>query len=592
MAESPQPRTWFATHPAQTEQPTVQTAAKDKGPSEFERLWRGFMTARVTLGLMLLLLQASLWALGQSNNLWLLYICGGYLAIAIAVRFYTPPRQLNRHSLASWAFTVGIDVAVFSAVQILQGGGINYAPLLALPVLLASVLGSLFLATGTAAAASLILLGHSTWLALYAFGEPTSHFVQSALTGVGLFVIAFLANQLSTRLAQEEERSRLSQRAVQVQRQVNELVIESLTDGILVVDASGLVRAANPAARQLLGSERALREATFQLASEVAWTELDQLARRSFIKVDLRRSDVTIHHTGQGLRRLRLRTRMTTRHTPEDESLCVMFLQDQREMEARTRTDKLASMGRMSAAVAHEIRNPLAAISQANALLDEDIADPKLRQLTQMIAQNANRLGKIVEEVLNIAHVQSRESAASTPSLALLEASERIGRDWAVQTRSAEKLVINLGVAQTQVAFEPEHLRRVLINLLDNALRYATGQPGSIQLGTEQGISAAVTMGASAHGTLYVWSDSPPLEPSVERHLFEPFFSSESRSSGLGLYICRELCDGHGATIIYRRNERDMQGIRRDGNEFFISFRTARAGDRAQSVPDAVAAAF
>lgn len=597
MSESPKPRIWFAPASMPSDH-DPKSSTKDKGPNEFERLWRGFMTARVTLGLMLLLLQSSLWVLGQTHQLWLIYICGGYLAIAIAVRFYAPPRQLSRNFLPGWFFTIGIDVAVFSALQILQGGGINYAPLLALPVLLASVLGSLFLAMGTAAAASLILLGHSTWLALYALGDPTQHFVQSALTGAGLFVIAFLANQLSSRLAQEEERSRLSQRAVQIQRQVNELVIESLTDGILVVDSKGTVRAANPAARKLLGSERATLEATFQLASEVAWAELDHLARQSFVKVDLRRSDVTVHHTGQGLRRLRVRTRMTTRQAPEDENLCVMFLQDQREMEARTRADKLASMGRMSAAVAHEIRNPLAAISQANALLDEDVSDPKLRQLTQMIAQNANRLGKIVEEVLNIAHVQSRDSAAATLSLALVEATQRIGRDWAAQTRSTEKLTVNPSAEQNrlaQVAFEPEHLRRVLINLLDNALRYASGQAGSIQLGTEQNLGSydGPAGSVSAQAALFVWSDGPPLEPSVERHLFEPFFSSESRSSGLGLYICRELCDGHGASIIYRRNERSMQGQQRAGNEFYVSFRTARAGDRATTeaaAADAMAA--
>ena len=597
MSESPKPRIWFAPASMPSDH-DPKSSTKDKGPNEFERLWRGFMTARVTLGLMLLLLQSSLWVLGQTLQLWLIYICGGYLAIAIAVRFYAPPRQLSRNFLPGWFFTIGIDVAVFSALQILQGGGINYAPLLALPVLLASVLGSLFLAMGTAAAASLILLGHSTWLALYALGDSTQHFVQSALTGAGLFVIAFLANQLSSRLAQEEERSRLSQRAVQIQRQVNELVIESLTDGILVVDSKGTVRAANPAARKLLGSERATLEATFQLASEVAWAELDHLARQSFVKVDLRRSDVTVHHTGQGLRRLRVRTRMTTRQAPEDENLCVMFLQDQREMEARTRADKLASMGRMSAAVAHEIRNPLAAISQANALLDEDVSDPKLRQLTQMIAQNANRLGKIVEEVLNIAHVQSRDSAAATLSLALVEATQRIGRDWAAQTRSTEKLTVNPSAEQNrlaQVAFEPEHLRRVLINLLDNALRYASGQAGSIQLGTEQNLGSydGPAGSVSAQAALFVWSDGPPLEPSVERHLFEPFFSSESRSSGLGLYICRELCDGHGASIIYRRNERSMQGQQRAGNEFYVSFRTARAGDRATTeaaAADAMAA--
>lgn len=585
MSQPQEPRLWFAPASMPSDH-DPKSSTKDKGHNEFERLWRGFMTARVTLGLMLLLLQSSLWVLGQTHQLWLTYICGGYLAVAIAVRFYAPPRQLSRNFLPGWFFTIGIDVAVFSALQILQGGGINYAPLLALPVLLASVLGTLFLAMGTAAAASLILLGHSTWLALYGVGDPTQHFVQSALTGAGLFVIAFLANQLSSRLAQEEERSRLSQRAVQIQRQVNELVIESLTDGILVVDSNGTVRAANPAARKLLGSERATLEATFQLASEVAWAELDNLARQSFVKVDLRRSDLTVHHTGQGLRRLRVRTRMTTRQAPEDENLCVMFLQDQREMEARTRADKLASMGRMSAAVAHEIRNPLAAISQANALLDEDVSDPKLRQLTQMIAQNANRLGKIVEEVLNIAHVQSRDSAVATPSLALMEATQRIGRDWAAQTRSTEKLTVNNSAAQirlAQVAFEPDHLRRVLINLLDNALRYASGQAGSIQLGTELNLGSydGPAVSVSAQAALFVWSDGPPLEPSVERHLFEPFFSSESRSSGLGLYICRELCDGHGASIIYRRNERSMQGEQRAGNEFYVSFRTARAGDRA-----------
>ncbi len=579
MSKSPEQHTWFHPNSAHgdLEPPEARTIdrGKDKAPSEFERLWRGFMTARVTLGAALLVLQVSLWVWGQSSHLLLIYICGAYLAVAIAVRFYAPPRQLSRNFLPGWFFTIGVDVMVFSALQFVQGSGINYAPLLALPVLLASVLGSLFLAMGTAAAASLLLLGHSSWLAIYGFGEVTPHFVQSALTGAGLFVIAFSASQLSARLALEERRSRLSQRAVHVQRQVNELVIESLTDGILVVDAKGLVRAANPAARQLLGSERPLRDASFNLKSQAAWSDLAELAEQSFVRVDLRRTDVTIHHSGQGLRRLRVRNRMTTRQSAEDESLCVMFLQDQREMEARMRTEKLASMGRMSAAVAHEIRNPLAAISQANALLDEDVTDPKLKQLTQMVAQNANRLGKIVDDVLNISRVQTREAAGSAPSLALMDAADRVSRDWAAQTKSAGLLMVSFSGTDTHVAFESEHLRRVLINLLDNALRYASGKPESIQIGASPN-----SVGQNA---LFVWSDGPPLEPSVERHLFEPFFSSESRSSGLGLYICRELCEGHGATIIYRRNERSMQAHRVEGNEFFITFRTARTADRTQS---------
>ena len=249
-----------------------------------------------------------------------------------------------------------------------------------------------------------------------------------------------------------------------------------------------------------------------------------------------------------------------------------MFLQDLREMEARMRTEKLASMGRMSAAVAHEIRNPLAAIAQANALMDEDATDPKQKQLTQMVAQNAARLGKIVDEVLNISRVQSRDRTEMARSLPLSEWVGRICRDWSVQTDSQTILAVELISPDIQVAFEQEHLRRVLINLLDNAKRYASGRSNAIQV--------VVSLAAGGHGILDVWSDGPPLEQSVERHLFEPFFSSESRSSGLGLYICRELCEGHGATIIYQRANSSQQRGDLPGNRFSVAFRTARAGDR------------
>ena len=573
MAQPSEKHPWFA--PTSFQVSSDDLDSKSKGPSEFERLWRGFMTARVTLGLMLLVLQGTLWSLSPSAGPLLIFICGGYFAAALAVRFYASPRYLARRFDPQWLFTIGIDIATFSALQFLQGGGINYAPLLALPVLMASVLGALYFAVGTAATVTLILLSHSAWLALSSAGNTTANFVQSALTGAACFVLAFLANQLSTRLAQEEQRSQLNQRAVHVQRQVNELVIESLTDGVLVVDASGVVRAANPAARQMLGSATPMREASFSLLAEPAWSGLASLAGQSFVRVELRRTDVTVHHAGQGIRRLRVRTRQTVNTSDDSESLCVMFLQDQREMEARMRTEKLASMGRMSAAVAHEIRNPLAAITQANALLDEDITDPKQKQLTQMVAQNAHRLGKIVEEVLNISRVQERDSAASAFSLALDDRVNRIAQDWSSQNGTQSLALIELGAENFQVAFEPEHLRRVLINLLDNARRYASGAPASIRLQT--------ALNEDGQGSLSVWSDGQPLDQSVERHLFEPFFSSESRSSGLGLYICRELCEGHGATIIYRRSVRHRNSEDTQGNDFYVTFRTARANDRPES---------
>ena len=577
MAESPPNSAWFAQVTARLETDSPE------GPGEFERLWRGFMTARMTLGLMLLLLQVTLWGLGQSGNVSLIFVCGAYFAATLGVRLLARPRLLGRTFDPQWALTIGADVVAFATLQFLQGGNINYAPLLALPVLLASVLGPLPLAMGTAAGVSLLMLTHSAWLALHGGSDPAAHFAQSALTGAGCFVIALISNQLSTRLANEEQRSRRSRLAVQVQRQVNELVIESLTDGILVVDAHGLVRAANPAARHLLGSERSRKDFSFDLNSEKAWKPLADIARLSFDRNDLRRSDIAIDYPGQGLRRLRVRTRLSGDQGSDEENLCVMFLQDQREMEARMRTEKLASMGRMSAAVAHEIRNPLAAIAQANALLGEDLAEPRHQQLIQMVAQNANRLGKIVDEILNISRVQAQDNTASAPSLALSESAARICRDWALQTGSEQMTRVQMLSPDLQVAFEGEHLRRVLINLLDNARRYASGKPEAIQIDTRSN--------ASGQGILCVWSDGQPLEQSVERHLFEPFFSSESRSSGLGLYICRELCEGHGASIAYHRTRRTMDEVDTDGNEFIVRFRTARASERTRSGDAAISAA-
>lgn len=550
---------------------------------EFKRLWLGFMTARVTLGLVLLLLQATLYALGQAANIWLVLLSGVYFTATLMVRVAPRPRPLGQTFDQSWLSSIGVDVLVFTALQLLHGSSINYTPLYALPVLQAAVLGSLTLSMGTAAGITLLLLLHSAWQSLHRPGEATPFFIQAALTGAGSFVIAFLAHQLSARLASEQQRALRSQHAMRIQQQVNDLVIEALTDGILVVDVRGTVHAANPAARQMLqADERPLKHTPFNLAGEPGWQALAELAFQVFTgRGDFHHADIGIEHVGQGNRRLRVRTRMTAAHWGETEILCVMFLQDLREMEARMRTEKLASMGRMSAAVAHEIRNPLAAITQANALLEEDIKDPRHLRLTQMVRQNAQRLDRIVDDVLNISRAGKQVSNFESRVLELTPNVQRICLDWAQQSDSSAMLALHLAPHPLRVYFEPEHLRRVLVNLLDNARRYARQLPDAIQV--------HVRADASGQALLAVWSDGPPMDPSVEQHLFEPFFSSESRSSGLGLYICRELCEGHGAAIGYHRARRIARDTLMDGNEFFITLRLAapvpRPGVRTNAAP-------
>ncbi len=558
MSTAPEVSSWFS--PIEIESPP-EAATEDLA---FVRLWRGFMTTRVMIAIVLLLVHGVIYLLTHTTPVWLLVGCVVYLAATLAVRLGLRARPPGSTFDPQWVFTIGVDVVMFSALQVLQPGGIAYAPLFILPVLMAAVLGSSMLALGTAAAVTLLSLLDAWRVSLSAAGDPSAAFVQAGLTGTGLFVMAFLTNHLAARLSREEQAARRSLRAAHAQTQVNELVIESLTDGVMVTDSRGMVRAANPAARQLLGASGGARPVPFALSAESGWRPLVDMARRTFSQRTAQAGDLAIQHSGHSARRVHIRTRLTATGETRADSLCVMFMQDLREMEARLRTEKLAAMGRMSAAVAHEIRNPLAAITQANALLDEDLHEPAQKRLTHMVDQNAQRLARIVEDVLDVSRVHQKLANRPSTPLGLDASTHMICADWHRQNGCGDRLRVLLEAPAIEVPFDIDHLRRVLVNLLDNALRYASREPHAIQVLSR--------VRAEGLASLHVWSDGAPLDPTVQDHLFEPFFSSESRSSGLGLYICRELCERHGAAIGYERSRRRRGADTPDGNEFFVAF--------------------
>ena len=534
---------------------------KDPNPGSFERLWRTFMTGRVVIASVLVVLQAFIYALGNTNNRWSIAVCMAYFCATLGVLLARPTQPGSRLD-AQWVSIIVVDVAVFSALNFLQSGNLNYTPLFALPVLLASILGPILLALGTAASVTLLLLTDAWWVSIATDGDHTSRFLQSGLSGSGFFLVALLANQLALRLVREEQRAKTSQSQARMQTQVNDLVVETLTDGILVIDSDGAVRSANPASRRLLEISDINHVAPFVLATGAAWQPLADILHQTFRLGLAQEADVSLEQFGRSTRRLHVRTRLAASHDSTHESLCVMFLEDLREMEARVRTEKMAAMGRMSAAVAHEIRNPLAAISQANALLEEDLHNPAHLQLTTMVSQNAQRLAKIVDDILNISRVQA--PGPQRQDAIVLDATVRhVASGWAQQVGAAHLMHIAPDAGQSAVVCDPEHLRRVMINLLDNALRYASQSAGAIDVSTSLATSGQVQ--------LCVWSDGQPLEKTVQTHLFEPFFSSESRSSGLGLYICRELCERYGALIGYQRAMRHGT----EGNEFFVLFKSA-----------------
>ena len=547
-------------------EPVTDWDVLDQGPAESSalgRLWRGFMGARCFVALVLVLLQGVAFAIGQTMQTAAIAVSALYLAATWLGMRYSRFQPPIRGFAASWLMTTGIDLAAFAALQVLQGGNVNYTPLFALPVLMSAVLGTMIVSLGTTATVTLLLLADAGWHWLQQSADSSPRFVQAALTGTGFFVVALLAHEMARRLAREEAVAQRNRSSAQMQAQVNDLVIETLSEGVLVIDAEGLVHAANPAADAILGQGLARLTLPFPLHAQPAWHALAALARQTFARRAPQTEEIPVAQARGAAREVRVRTRLTPASEKRADSLCVMFLQDLRELEARIRTEKLAAMGRMSAAVAHEIRNPLAAITQASALLNEDLTDPAHRKLTSMVQHNAQRLARIVDDVLDVSRARQQRVLSLGEQLVLDPAVQVLAEEWVRQTQR-KGVLMSFDAPASEVRFDAEHLRRLIVNLLDNASRYAGTREGSIQVLT------ALQRSGTSRPSLMVWSDGAPLEPAVQRHLFEPFFSSESRSSGLGLFLCRELCRRHGATIGYERRALVPGGP--EGNEFFVSF--------------------
>ncbi len=529
------------------------------------RLSRAFLAARAALGLALVFAQLIALQLGSPAPHWTIALCLAYAIQALAQWLWSrrdAEAQLPvRVASPLWWASIGLDLAVFGLLMALDHG-VNYGAMLVLPVLMAGVLAPRLQGLATAAAATLLMLVVAGWDVLQG-ADVGLRMTQAGLVGSGFFVVSLLASEMASRLAREVHAARDSMEIAHQQAELNRLVIAEMQEGVLVVDRGGSVRAANPAAISLLDEPGSSRATPFQLLGVSRWQALMLAVEQAFAGGSWPAAgrDLSIDLPGGVQRSLRLRLRFTRRQEANlTEDLCVLLLEDKRQVLARSQQEKLAAMGRISAGIAHEIRNPLAAIAQANALLAEDSGEARGRQLTGIVEFNVQRLKRIVDDVMAVAPSQA---PASLP----VEAGKLVGeicRDWARtnQLGYGPDAAVSCTLPQQPllVAFDAEHLRRVLVNLLDNALRHA----GQVQVELAAGPAGK----GEPSVRLAVFSAGAPMPPEVEQHLFEPFFSTRSRGNGLGLFICRELCERYDARIECKR-----RSVPLPGNEFTVWLR-------------------
>ncbi|MBQ0944669.1 histidine kinase [Ideonella sp. 4Y16] len=534
------------------------------------RVLRSYTAARVVIGVALLLTQIAVIDNGSLRYLPLVLVLANLLEAALCWQWLRSRVRSLTHVVNNrwlWWATVAWDLAAFGAMHWLAPvGSLSHAALLVLPALMSGILSSRTTALATAALAALGLLAATALKA--PVGELPGLLSQAGLVGIGLFMIVILAGELATRLARQERSARHNLSLALQQAELNRLVIDEMADGVLVVDGRGGVRAANPAARALLAEGDRCPRAPFSLHGQRGWLPLLGAIESAYENGQWPAGgmDLTLAFDRESPRSVRVRARFTRRagdgHGGSEEVLAVLFVEELKNVLARQRQERLVAMGRISAGIAHEIRNPLAAISQANALLQEDNLPPDQQRLARIVSDNVERLKRIVDDVMEVA------PSAPVPSRVIDLCAEvaAICGEWArtagVVLGSDSRLQVRLPGEPMGGMFDSDHLRRVLINLLENALRHASREPGAVRLSLEPLGDALVRISVA--------SDGEPIAPEVEAHLFEPFHSTRSRGTGLGLYICRELCERHGASIDYLRRAGD-----RHANVFQVVMRSA-----------------
>ncbi len=471
---------------------------------------------------------------------------------------------------SNFALQVGgqlvIDLIMISVLLAL-GGGVRGGMMIfyLLPLAGAALLLPTIAAFFICSVSVLVLLVDSLLRGLQP-GSQESVVFQAGLYGAALFAITGLLSLLSARLSVQENLAVRRGRDLENQLEINRLVIAQMEQGVLVIDAETRVRANNRAARVLLQlnpeaqlTGRRLDEFTHMQPLAVAfqtWLR-DARPRGSWFDAVLPRDE-------EGAPELRLRARFA-RPTSETSDEFVVFLEDVRAIEERAQQLKLAGMGRLTASIAHEIRNPLAAISHAGQLLAEE-ADANLQQrLVAIVRENTLRLNRLVEDVLRVARREAPLGDEIDLAAFVRAWLEEFERDRGL---AAGRVRIEVA-PDVVIKFEPSHLRQILYNLVDNALRYASAADGAVHVLCERAADEG------GRPQLWVFDDGPGVAAEVRTALFEPFYTTHARGTGLGLYIAREFALANGADLAYGAR-RQLDGTSREG--FVLRFARGAKG--------------
>lgn len=460
--------------------------------------------------------------------------CAGYFGAALTLvvlqglRGAQPLIQPLANSVLD---STAIGLILYASGGVASGLGI----LLALPVLALTLLAQRREGLLIAAAATAAVLVPQGLISMHA-AHPID-LATAGMLGVVLFAIAVAVWPLTDRLRSSEATVRRQEVDLANLAQLSEYIVRHLRESILVIDPEDRIRLINESAARLLGEAARVQAPLAQVCPAL----LDRLARwrQSTDSTGLFPLQEPTFAAPDGAREIRAHFAALGEHSP---AAVLVFLEDTSALAEKVQQSKLAALGRLSASIAHEIRNPVGAMSHAGQLLGESAAlGPEDRRLTEIIRTHAERVSHIIDSVLRL----SRREAARAEPLALVDWADAFRREFCETMQlPPDRLALNEPERAITIRFDPAQLRQIVWNLCENALRHAMAAPGAdvieIRCGRKGGRRPYLEIADRGPGV---------PQDQVER-IFEPFFSS-GRGTGLGLFLARELAQANGATLLY-----------------------------------------
>jgi two-component system sensor histidine kinase PilS (NtrC family) len=385
-----------------------------------------------------------------------------------------------------------------------------------------------------AAVATIAVLYEEFYLSLTP-PEYRNDYFQAGVLGALYFATSISIQVLSGRLRRTEITSMTRAAEVADLERVNRLIIQRMRTGIVVVDAEDRLRMINQSARALLG--RADQEGVERPLPAV-------LAERLRAWRDDTRTRAGAFQASVNLPEIRANFSAVRPERPDGD--VIVFLEDTTEIQQQAQQLKLAALGRLSASIAHEIRNPLSAIRHAAQLLGESKnLDRGDARLTAIIDSHCQRMNGVIENVLEL----SRRRAPVPVRLRLKDWLADFVAQFKQANMDEADIQIDVQPQDTEIRVDPSQLAQALTNLAQNGVRYSLEHSGVAALRLEGGIDAATD-----RPYLNVIDRGEGVAPDQERHLFEPFFTTDRAGTGLGLYITRELCEANQARVSYARH--------------------------------------